>query len=265
MGEPVVVQLYWQMADRNDASVLTEAECTTLSFNSVPNKFSKNRVNFWTRAKFWWDLLGPRNVRNWGSCPFIFSHTKLQNQIQNQQTLYSTQITNSLVTLNFIRPISLSPNARPSSGSSVPLLPSTRFSRLAWDSLGKTWENVTGPETLGNDVSQSPNTKTRREYPQNHLFTNTLPHHHIHQYPTPFSQTQNLPATPKSSVQEKRVRIFGNQPYSMRLSILRIFDLLVSRILDVHEPFFGNFAPSNSTSPTLNSLKSNPIYWASVA
>jgi hypothetical protein len=23
---------------------------------------------------------------------------------------------------------------------------------------------------------------------------------------------------------------------------------------------FGNFAPSNSTSPTLNSLKSNPIY-----
>jgi hypothetical protein len=48
--------------------------------------------------------------------------------------------------------------------------------------------------------------------------------------PHPFSQTQNLPAIPKSSVQEKRVRIFGNQPYSMRLSILHIFDLLVSRI-----------------------------------
>jgi hypothetical protein len=58
--------------------------------------------------------------------------------IQNSKTKYKInkhfiqlKLQNSLVTLNFVRPISLSPNARPSSGSSVPLLPSTRFSHLA--------------------------------------------------------------------------------------------------------------------------------------
>jgi hypothetical protein len=142
-------------------------------------------------------------IRNWGSYPFIFSHTKLQNQIQNQQTLYSTQITNSLVTLNFIiYPISLSPNARPSPRSNVLLLPCTRFSHLAWDSLGKMWENT----------------------------TNTPPHHHNHQHPTPLLSNSNSLHTLQSSAKEKWVHIFGNHPYSMHLLILHIFDLLVSRV-----------------------------------
>jgi hypothetical protein len=177
-------------------------------------------------------------VRNWGFCPFIFSHTKLQNQIQNQQTLYSTQITNFLITLNFVRPISLSPNARPSSGSSVPLLPSTCFLHLAWDSLGKTWENVTGPETLGNDVSQSP---TRREYPQNHLFTNTLPHRHIHQYPTPPSL--KLKIFPQHLSRQCKKNGYAFSVTSLIRCTFRYCAYLTfwSHVfLDVHEPSFFN-------------------------
>jgi hypothetical protein len=45
--------------------------------------------------------IGVVGVRNWGPCPFIFTYTKLQNQIQNQQTLYSIQITILSSTLIF--------------------------------------------------------------------------------------------------------------------------------------------------------------------
>jgi hypothetical protein len=72
--------------------------------------------------------------------------------IQNSKTKYKTnkhviQLKLQLLSLlSFsVHPISLSPKARPGSGSSVPMLPSTHLQCLTWDSLDKTRENTTRP------------------------------------------------------------------------------------------------------------------------
>jgi hypothetical protein len=53
----------------------------------------------------------------------------------------------------------------------------------------------------------------------------------------PFLSNSNSLHTLKSSAKKKQVRIFGNYLYSMHLSILRIFDFLVSHVF-VHSQTF---------------------------
>jgi hypothetical protein len=62
--------------------------------------------------------------------PVPYHLYKTQNQIQNQQTLYSTQITILLLTLIPVLPISLSPRPKPTSGCSVPIHPATPSSHF---------------------------------------------------------------------------------------------------------------------------------------
>jgi hypothetical protein len=86
------------------------------------------------KRESWYSTQKLKNPR--GMCqellPFHFlSYKTPKPNTKSTNTLF-TQITNSLVTLNFVHPISLK-NARPSSGSSVPLLPSTRFSRFFFE------------------------------------------------------------------------------------------------------------------------------------
>jgi hypothetical protein len=71
---------------------------------------------------------------------------------------------------------------------------------LAWDLLGKTWEKQIRPETLGNNISQSPYKKLRRRYSQTHLFTNTLPHITSINISYPLSQILKLAGHLKKSL-----------------------------------------------------------------
>jgi hypothetical protein len=111
--------------------------------------------------------------------------------IQNSKTKYKINKHFIQLKLQFtlisVLSISLSPKPKPTSGCSVPI---PLYSILTFG-LRLARQKQIVPETLGNDVSQSPYEKLHKEYPQTHLFTNTLPLHHIHQHLTPpFSNSQ---------------------------------------------------------------------------